>query len=130
MTEYHLEAAIASMHAVATSVETTDWATIVNLYDVLMRTRPSPVVALSRAIAVGLYEGPERGLAEIDAITGLERLREYPFFVAARGEFDLRCGRTEAAHEEFSGAMKLARNPAERRYFERCAAKCGLPVTD
>src|SRR5262249_33944841 len=72
LTEYHIEAAIASIHARAIRAEDTDWKTIVSLYDTLMTIRPSPIVALNRAIAVALFEGPERGLNEINAIEDRE----------------------------------------------------------
>jgi len=74
LTEYHLEAAIASVHARAARAEDTDWAAIVSLYDTLMLVRPSPVVALNRAIAIAQRDGPERGLEAIDAIEDRDRL--------------------------------------------------------
>src|SRR5499433_1950064 len=79
LTSYHVEAAIAAVHARAKCVEDTDWEAIVSLYDVLMTTQPSPIVALNRAIAVAQSEGPQRGLEEINAIAGKERLASYPF---------------------------------------------------
>src|SRR5262249_30927311 len=86
ITEYHLEAAIAAIHAKAPRVEDTDWSRIVSVYDMLLTIRPSPVVALNRAIAVAQSEGAERGLQEIQAIDGIERLAGYPFYYAALGE--------------------------------------------
>jgi predicted RNA polymerase sigma factor len=74
LTEYHVEAAIASIHARALRAEDTDWKTIVSLYDTLMTIRPSPIVALNRAVAVAQSEGPERGLEEIRSITDRDRL--------------------------------------------------------
>src|SRR5215470_8426016 len=68
LTEYHVEAAIASLHTLARSLEETDWAQIISLYDRLLEIRPSPVVALNRAIAVGQAKGPQRGLEEIRRI--------------------------------------------------------------
>ena len=68
ITDYHLEAAIAWVHTTAHRAEDTDWGTIVSLYDQLMAMRPSPVVALNRAIAVAQRDGPERGLEEMHAI--------------------------------------------------------------
>jgi RNA polymerase sigma-70 factor (ECF subfamily) len=118
-TEYHIEAAIAAAHAAAPSVEETDWATIVDLYGRLMAIRPSPVVALNRAIAIAQQEGPERGLEEIGAIEHSERLANYPFYSAALGESELRLGRCEAAEQKFRSAFRLARNPAESRFFEQ-----------
>src|SRR4029453_9272948 len=69
VTEYHLEAAIASVHAAASRPEDTNWGEIVSLYDRLMTIPPTPVVALNRAIAVAQHEGPGRGIEEIRAIT-------------------------------------------------------------
>ena len=119
VTSYHLEAAIAAAHASATSLDDTDWPSIVSLYDRLMVVAPSPVVALNRAIAVAQRDGAERGLAELLAISGRERLDNYPFYPAAVGELELRLGRPAAAREHFSTALTLARNPTERRFLER-----------
>ena len=121
---YHAEAAIAAMHAEAADAESTDWARIVSLYDVLMRVRPSPVVALNRAIAVGQLEGPERGLEELRSVSDAERLDRYPFYEAAFGELELRCDRPEQARDHFLAALSVARNPTERRHLQRRAAAC------
>jgi RNA polymerase sigma-70 factor (ECF subfamily) len=124
LTEYHAEAAIASVHACARRAEETDWARIVSLYDTLMTIRPSPVVALNRAIAVGQHEGPQRGLEAICAIVDRDRLAGYPFHFAALGEFELRLGRHEIAREHFRAALALARNPMERHFLERRISAC------
>ncbi|HKD84296.1 MAG TPA: sigma-70 family RNA polymerase sigma factor [Terriglobales bacterium] len=126
LTEYHVEAAIAWMHATADDVEDTDWATIVSLYDQLMAIRPSPVVALNRAIAIGQREGHERGLKELRAISNADRLASYPFYHAALGEFELRSGRGVVAREHFQSALTLARNPTERHFLEQRIAACEL----
>lgn len=128
LTEYHVEAAIAAVHARASRVEDTDWGAIVSLYDKLMAIRPSPVVALNRAIAVAQHEGPERGLEEIHAIPNSERLAAYPFYSAALGELELRSGRLEIAREHFRAALALARNNVERQYLARRADAC-VPET-
>ena len=122
--EYHLEAAIAAVHARAFRAEDTDWKTIVSLYDMLMTIRPSPIVALNRAIAVAQAEGPERGLEEIGSIAGREKLATYPFYPAAVGELEFRRGMPEAARERFQAALALARNPAERRFLEQRVRAC------
>jgi len=124
LTEYHVEAAIAGVHASAARIEDTDWGQIVALYDTLMTIRPSPVVALNRAIAVAQQRGAERGLAEIRAIAGGDRLASYPFYHAAQGELELRSGRSEAARAHFRAALALARNPMERRFLEQRVAAC------
>jgi RNA polymerase sigma factor (sigma-70 family) len=124
ITEYHLEASIAWIHAVAPRAEDTDWAAIVSLYDKLLAIRPSPVVALNRAIAIAQSEGPERGLEEVRTIPNSDRLAAYPFYHASLGEFELRSGRHESAREHFRAALALARSPMERRFLEHRLAAC------
>jgi len=124
LTEYHVEAAIAWIHTTARRAEDTDWKSVVTLYDRLMKLRPSPVVALNRAIAISQLDGPERGLEELRAIADRDRLASYPFYPAAQGELELRCGRSEEAREHFRAARALARNPSERRFFEQRVAAC------
>jgi len=124
VSEFHVEAAIAWVHTSAQSSEQTDWATIVSLYDQLMAIRPSPVVALNRAIAIAQRDGPQRGLDEIRAIQDAERLARYPFYHAALGELELRSRRTDAARRHFTAAVGLARNPMERTFFEQRIGAC------
>jgi RNA polymerase sigma-70 factor (ECF subfamily) len=124
LTEYHIEAGIAALHAAAGSTKETRWADIVALYDVLMRVRASPVVALNRAMALAEHAGPERGLEAIGAIENVERLRAYPFYPAALGELELRVGRTENAKGYFLAARQLARNESERVYLEQRIREC------
>jgi RNA polymerase sigma factor (sigma-70 family) len=117
--EIHLEAAIASIHSGAEIYSDTNWQRIRELYDVLYRMKPTAVVALNRAIAIGQVAGPERGLAELDAIPGRDKLKDYPFYPAARGEFHRLAGRRDEARRCFETALQLARNPAEARFFKR-----------
>ena len=124
LTEYHIEAAIASVHARAPRMDDTDWEKVVSLYDTLMTIRPSPIVALNRAIAVAQNEGPERGLEEIGSITDADRLATYPFYSAAVGELELRRGSYETAREHFGAALALARNSMERRFFYQRIGAC------
>ncbi len=124
LTEYHIEAGIARVHGTAKRAEETDWASIVSLYDLLMDVRPSPVVALNRAIAIAEKDGAARGLEEISRIADAERLERYPFYWAAMGEFELRLGGHEAASEHFHAALKLARNEAERKFLAHRMAAC------
>jgi RNA polymerase sigma-70 factor (ECF subfamily) len=124
LTEYHLEAGIASIHARALSVEHTDWKSIVSLYDALIDLRPSPVVALNRAIAIGESEGAQRGLQAIREIANPERLARYPFYFAALGKFELQGGEYEKAREHFVAALALARNPMERHFLEQRVVAC------
>jgi RNA polymerase sigma factor (sigma-70 family) len=125
LTAFHIEAAIAALHASAASVDVIDWRAIVSLYDRLMRVAPSPVVALNRAIAIGERDGPARGLDELRAIADRRRLGRYPFYPAALAELELRCGNRAAAQEQFTAALALARNPTERRFIEKRLQACG-----
>jgi RNA polymerase sigma factor (sigma-70 family) len=124
LSEYHVEAAIAWCHACAATAEETNWAQIVTLYDMLLRIRPSPVVALNRAIAVAQHAGPEQGLTEIHAIAQPERLSRYPFYPIALGELEFQCGRLSAAHRHFTAALSLARNPTEQRFIAQRVSAC------
>ncbi len=129
LTEYHVEAAIAWVHATAHRTEETDWGQIVSLYDTLMTLCPSPVVALNRAIAVAQHQGPQRGLEEIHGIADSDRLAAYPFYHAALGELELRSGRRRIARDHFRAAVACARNPMERRFLEQRVAACKNPIS-
>jgi RNA polymerase sigma-70 factor (ECF subfamily) len=122
---YHVEAAIAAVDAGAPDLAATDWHAIVLLYDRLAAIAPSPIVALSRAIAIGQRDGPEDGLAALAAIRDRERLSDYPFYAAALGELELRRGDRAAARAHLGHALGLARNAAERRFLERRLRGCG-----
>jgi RNA polymerase sigma factor (sigma-70 family) len=124
LTEYHVEAAIAAVHANASRAEDTDWTRIVELYDVLMTIRPSPVVALNRAIAVAQSQGAERGLEEIQAIADVARMIDYPFYYAALGELEYRCNRYALARRHFQEALARARNPMEQRFLQQRLDSC------
>ncbi len=124
LSEYHVEAAIASLHAMAPRMEDTDWAKIVSLYDTLIRMNPSPVVALNRAIAIAHRDGPERGLEAMQAIAAPDRLSAYPFYEAALAELHFRCGRYSVARQHFTAARSLARNRMERQFFDRRIEAC------
>ena len=124
LTEYHVEAAIAWVHATAISMAETNWKHIVSLYELLMRIRPSPVVALNRAIAIGQHEGPARGLEEIRAIADHDRLARYPFYFAAIGEFEFRSRRYDISQQQFRRALAVARNPMEKEFLQRRISAC------
>jgi RNA polymerase sigma-70 factor (ECF subfamily) len=124
LTAWHLEAAIAARHAAAPSFEATDWPSIRALYDLLLRLQPTPVVALNRAIAVGMDEGPEAGLRALADIEHRERLVRYPFLPAAIAEFEQRAGRPERAAELLRSALQLARNRAEQEVLRRKLEAC------
>jgi RNA polymerase sigma-70 factor (ECF subfamily) len=126
LTDYHVEAAIASVHCSAARPEDTDWNAVVSLYDLLVTIRPSPVIELQRAIAISEQLGPTAGIAAITAIADRDRLASYPFYEAALGELELRSGHRALARDHFVSAMRLARNDTERRFFERRASACIL----
>jgi RNA polymerase sigma-70 factor (ECF subfamily) len=124
LSAWHLEAAIAARHAVAPSFDATDWSSIRELYDKLLRLRPTPVVALNRAIAVGMAEGPDAGLRALADIEDRERLMRYPFLPAAIAEFEQRAGRPERAAELLRTALRLVRNHAEEDVLKRKLDAC------
>ncbi|HZT01765.1 MAG TPA: sigma-70 family RNA polymerase sigma factor [Steroidobacteraceae bacterium] len=127
LSEYHIESAIASMHAKAPTVEETDWSAIISLYEALMSLRPSPVIALNRAVAIAQRDGPARGIEEIQAIADREQLNAYPFYAAALGELELRNGNRAIARDHFREAIGIARNAMEREFFDRRMRSCELP---
>ncbi len=126
LSEYHLEAGIASLHCAAPTYEKTEWTKILELYDMLYRLKPSPIVALNRAIALGKALGPEEGLTELGKIPDPAKLKDYPFYPAAQGEFHLLAGRPAEAGKRFEKAMKLARSRSETNFFERKLKACRL----
>ena len=130
LSEYHVEAAIAWVHATAKTSDETNWAHIVSLYDMLMTIHPSPVVALNRSIAIGQHEGPARGIEELLSIADRDRLATYPFYFAALGEFQLRSCKYQAAYEQFRKALALARNPMERHFLQDRIRVCERAALD
>ena len=124
LSDYHVEAAIASVHADTLVSDDERWNRIVSLYDTLLTIRRSPVVALQRALAVAERDGPEKGLSAIRAIEDAERLGGYPFYFAALGELELRCGRAGSAAPHFRAALALARNDLERRFLRGRLERC------
>ena len=116
---YALQAAIAAVHAQATRFEDTDWREVAALYAVLGTVWPSPVVTLNRAVALGMAEGPERGLAELDSLGDDPQLAGYAYLPAARAEFLRRLGRRDEARLAFTEAAQLTANDVERAHLER-----------
>jgi RNA polymerase sigma-70 factor (ECF subfamily) len=121
--QYAIQAAIAAVHAEAAGAGATDWAEIVGLYDVLARVQPSPVVDLNRAVAVAMRDGPQAGLALIDAILARGELSDYRFAHAAQAELCRRLGRAEAARAAYERALLLTQQEPERRFLERRLAE-------
>jgi RNA polymerase sigma-70 factor (ECF subfamily) len=120
---YTIQAALAAVHANAVSAEATDWDEIVGLYDVLLRTDPSPVVELNRAVAVAMRDGPAAGLALVDALLARGDLTDYHLAHAARADLCRRLGKTAQARTSYKRAVALARQEPERRFLERRLAE-------
>jgi RNA polymerase sigma-70 factor (ECF subfamily) len=116
---YTLQSAIAAVHAAAPNAGATDWAQIVSLYDVLLRADPSPVVELNRAAAIAMRDGPEAGLALIDAVLARGELAEYRLAHSARADLLRRLGRAADAAAAYRKALDLTRQEPERRFLER-----------
>jgi RNA polymerase sigma-70 factor (ECF subfamily) len=116
---YTLQAAIAAVHAEAPSAVATDWTRIVELYDVLMRAEPSPVVELNRAVAVAMRDGPAAGFNLIEAILMRGDLRNYHLAHAVRADLCRRLGRTAEARTSYEKALSLTEQEPERRFLER-----------
>src|SRR5437868_13030851 len=116
---YTLQAAIAAVQADARDARSTDWRQIVGLYDVLLGIDPSPVVELNRAAAVAMSDGPEAGLALIDAILGRRDLADYHLAHAALGDLCRRLGRVYDAIESYETALRLTEQKSERSFITR-----------
>ncbi len=116
---YGVQAAIAALHDEAADAASTDWPQIVALYDVLFRIVPSPVVALNRAVAVAMRDGPEAGIALLDGLADEPRLRSYHPYAAARAELLIRLGRRPEAAEAYRRALDLAGTEPEREHLRR-----------
>jgi RNA polymerase sigma-70 factor, ECF subfamily len=120
---YSLQAAIAAVHAEAPDAATTDWTQIVGLYDVLLRVEPSPVVALNRAVAVAMRDGPASGLALVDTILDRGVLADYHLAHAARADLLRRLDRKPEASAAYQRALELAVQEPERRFLEQRIAE-------
>jgi RNA polymerase sigma-70 factor, ECF subfamily len=116
---YSLQAAISAVHAEAPTAGETDWAQIVGLYDLLLRVEPSPVVALNRAVAVAMRDGPADGLTLVDELLAEGSLDDYHLAHATRAEFCRRLRRTSEAIASYDRALELVRQEPERRFLER-----------
>jgi RNA polymerase sigma-70 factor (ECF subfamily) len=116
---YTLQAAIAATHADAETAADTDWNQIVQLYDALLQIHPSPIVALNRAVAVAMRDGPAAGLLLIDDILDNGDLADYHRAHAARADMCRRLGRTAEARESYEQALALATQEPERRFLHK-----------
>jgi len=125
---YLLQAAIAAVHVAAPNAAATDWHEIVALYDVLRRVDRSPVVALNRAVALGMRDGAAAGLSAIDLVLGEGALEQYHLAHAARADMLRRLGRPAEARAAYERALELARQPSERRFLEARLRELGESV--
>ncbi|WP_421557341.1 RNA polymerase sigma factor [Pseudomonas canadensis] len=116
---YCLQAAIAAVHAEASSAGETDWPQIVGLYDVLLRMMPSAVIELNRAVALAMRDGPLAGLQQVEGILARGELLDYHLAHSARGEFYRQLGRVEEARVAYERALALAQQAPERRFIEK-----------
>ncbi|SDT68259.1 RNA polymerase sigma factor [Jiangella sp. DSM 45060] len=122
---YRLQAEIAALHSTAADAGSTDWVRIVAAYDALLVLRPSPSIALNRAVAIGFRDGPEAGLAAVDALGD-----DHPRLPAVRADLLRRAGwRTEAA-AAYRDAVAAARTEPERRLLERRLREVSPPAGD
>ncbi|MGH8175408.1 MAG: hypothetical protein ACREV5_03990 [Steroidobacter sp.] len=115
---YVLQAAIAAVHAEAHSIGETNWARIVSLYDVLVRIDPWPVVALNRAVEIGMRDGPDAGLLMIEKVSSEGGLDDYHLAHAARADMQRRLGLADAARASYHRALELTHQSAERRFLQ------------
>jgi RNA polymerase sigma-70 factor (ECF subfamily) len=116
---YCLQAAISAVHAEAPNAAATDWAEIVGLYDLLVQIEPSPVVELNRAVAVAMRDGPDAGLALVDALLARGELADYRLVHAARADLCRRLGKNADARVSYQRALALTHVAPERRFIER-----------
>jgi RNA polymerase sigma factor (sigma-70 family) len=125
VSEYHLQAGIAAIHCTAADYASTDWVHILRHYDELYRIKPSPVVALNRAVAVANVDGPAAGLEAVEAIPQRDRLESHYLLHAVIGELQWRLKNFEAAAASFREALKLAHVGPEQLYLSRMLARIG-----
>ncbi|GII05442.1 RNA polymerase sigma factor [Planobispora takensis] len=127
---YGVQAAIAALHDEAADVTTTDWPQIVALYDVLLALAPSPVIALNRAVAVAMRDGPQAGLALLEELADEPRLRGYAPYPTARADLLHRLGRLPEAAAAYREALDLAGTEPERVHLLRRLESIGTPGPD
>jgi len=116
---FALQAAIAAVHCESARPEDTDWRQIVQLYDLLERVQPSPVVSLNRAVAVAMADGPAPALELVEALATTNDLENYHLLHAARADLLRRIGSLDEAAKSYTRALELVTNDSERRFLER-----------
>ncbi|HEV7767005.1 MAG TPA: RNA polymerase sigma factor [Thermoanaerobaculia bacterium] len=124
---YQIQAAIAALHAQATTPAETDWRQIAALYETLLRWTPTPIVELNAAVALGMATSPDRALEWIARIEQSDALSRYHLLPASKADLLRRLGRWEEAAACYREAIALATNPAERRYLEKRLATGETP---
>jgi RNA polymerase sigma-70 factor (ECF subfamily) len=125
VSEYHLQAGIAAIHCMAPDYASTDWPRILRHYDALFRMKPSPVVALNRAVAIAHVDGPEAGLRAVAEIPHRDRLESHYLLHAVTGELHWRLKNHEQAAASFRRALSLAQVGPEQQYLERLIERAG-----
>ena len=134
LSEYHLQAGIAAIHCTAEDYASTDWTRILHHYDALNRIKPSPIVALNRAVAVAQVRGPQAGLDAIAEISQRDRLEAHYLLHAVVGELQWRLKNDHAAAESFRRALQLSQVGPEQQYLaqmlERASGAVPSPAED
>lgn len=119
ITAYHLEAMIACEYVLANSYELTNWEAILRYYDLLYQLKPSPVVALNRAVVISELRGPQAGIEAINSVSDMAALKNYYLLPAILGELHLKCGEIKLAREYFAKAISQTDNEAEKKLLGR-----------
>ncbi len=119
ITAYHLEAGIAACHATAADTASTDWPYLLRLYDELLRLKPSPVVALNRAVALAMVEGPAAGIAALAGLRSHASLADYHLRPAVLAGLKRRAGDLEGAARHYREALAMRCTAPERRFIEK-----------
>jgi len=122
--DYHLEAAIASCHAFAPSFEQTDWVEILKLYQLLSVIKPGPIVEFNKAIVTGYVESPQRGIEELQKITGL---KNHNLYHTALGDFYLQIGNAFQAKSSYQQALLVTHSNQEKQLLDQKIKQCHLP---
>jgi RNA polymerase sigma-70 factor (ECF subfamily) len=130
LSEYHLQAGIAAIHCTAEDVASTDWPRILHHYDALYALKPSPIVALNRAVAVSYVTGPQAALDAIAAIPSRDRLESHYLLHAVLGELHWRLNHHRAAAGNFRRALHLAQVGPEQLYLTRMLERVDGATTD
>ncbi|WP_223670652.1 RNA polymerase sigma factor [Kangiella shandongensis] len=115
---FTLQAAIAAVHAEAKSFMQTDWAQIIELYDVLLSIQPSPVIELNRAVAIAMHHGPQSGLTLVNDLIQRKQLLNYHLLYAAQGDFYTKLEQHDKARQAFVKALSLTEQEAEKRFIQ------------